>query len=145
MNQSSLKKTVKICCDGETKRLKITGDYAELVQRTRESFNKQSMNQADFKFFYMDDESEVISITSQEDLTEALTIEDLSSLKLTVAKSIAEATQILYEQLRESKSIANSINQSMVSLNYPNANMSRQGRGRANSDFDQFVPSVSRA
>ena len=68
------------------------------------------MNLADFKFFYMDDESEVISITSQEDLTEALTIEDLSSLKLTVAKSIAEATQILYEQLRESKSIANSIN-----------------------------------
>ena len=110
MNQSSLKKTVKICCDGETKRLKITGDYAELVQRTKESFNKQSMNLADFKFFYMDDESEVISITSQEDLTEALTIEDLSSLKLTVAKSIAEATQILYEQLRESKSIANSIN-----------------------------------
>ena len=50
------------------------------------------MNLADFKFFYMDDESEVISITSQEDLTEALTIEDLSSLKLTVAKSIAEAT-----------------------------------------------------
>ena len=34
------KKTIKISCDGETKRLKISGEYAELVRRTRESFNK---------------------------------------------------------------------------------------------------------
>jgi len=45
----------------------------------------------------MDDENEVISISGQEDLTEALNIEDLSSLKLTVASNIAQATRILYE------------------------------------------------
>ncbi len=142
MRQNSVaKKTVKICCDGETKRLKITGDYSELINRTRESFNKQSMSDSDFKFFYVDNENEVISITGQEDLTEALNIEDLSAIKLTVASNIAEATKILYEQMQESKSIACSINQSMVSL--ANAGDSSQhkssARGRAHSDFDQFA------
>jgi len=56
MNQSSTKKTVKICCDGETKRLKISGDYTELINRTRESFGKHGMSDSDFKFFYLDDE-----------------------------------------------------------------------------------------
>ena len=52
----SSKKTIKISCEGETKRLKISGDYAELVRRTRESFNKQGMSDSEFKFFYLDDE-----------------------------------------------------------------------------------------
>ena len=46
------------------------------------------MSDGEFKFFYLDDEQEVISITSQADLTEALNIEDLSSLKLTVAANM---------------------------------------------------------
>lgn len=46
------------------------------------------MSDDDFKFFYLDDEHEVISITSQADLTEALNIEDLASLKLTVAANM---------------------------------------------------------
>ena len=45
------------------------------------------MSDADFKFFYLDDEQEVISVTSQADLTEALNIDDISSLKLTVAQN----------------------------------------------------------
>ena len=46
----SSKKTIKISCEGETKRLKISGDYAELVRRTKESFNKQGMSDNEFKF-----------------------------------------------------------------------------------------------
>ena len=106
------KKTIKICCEGETKRLKISGDYTELINRTRESFNKQAMADSEFKFFYLDDEQEVISITGQADLTEALNIEDLSSLKLTVAENMQEALKILYDAMLENKSIANISSQS---------------------------------
>ena len=123
---SQPKKTIKICCDGETKRLKISGDYAELISRTKESFGKQVMNDSEFKFFYLDDEQEVISITSQADLTEALNIEDLSSLKLTVASNMQDALRILYESMMDSKSLAGSISQSQI------------GRARANSEFDQL-------
>ena len=78
-------KTIKVCCAGETKRLKISGDYAELVRQTRVSFNKQGMSDNEFKFFYLDNEQDLISITDQADLTVALNIEDLTSLKLTMA------------------------------------------------------------
>lgn len=73
------------------------------------------MSDTDFKFFYLDDEQEVISITSQADLTEALNIDDLSALKLTVAANMQEALKILYEQMMDSKSIAGSINCSQIS------------------------------
>jgi hypothetical protein len=43
------------------------------------------------KFYYLDDENEIISINSQSDLNEALDIEDLASLKLTIASSVADA------------------------------------------------------
>jgi len=37
------KRAIKICCDGETKRLKITGNFSDLIQRTRTSFAKEGM------------------------------------------------------------------------------------------------------
>ena len=128
---NSTKKAIKICCDGETKRLKISGDYAELIHRAKESFQtKKAVADKDFKFFYLDNEDEVISITSQADLNEALGIEDLSSIKLTVASNMQEAIKILHTQMMESQSIAESINQSQVSS-------ARGGRrSRANSEFD---------
>jgi hypothetical protein len=43
------------------------------------------------KFYYLDDENELISITSQSDLQEALSIEDINLLKLTVAANVQEA------------------------------------------------------
>jgi len=55
------KKAIKISCNGETKRLKIADNYNELISRTSEAFQ---MNGSDLKFFYLDDENEVISITS---------------------------------------------------------------------------------
>lgn len=150
MNQSCAKKTVKICCDGETKRVKISGDYSELISRTRESFGKNQMSDNDFKFFYLDDEQEVISITSQADLTEALNIEDLSFIKLTVANNMQEALKILYDAVVENKSIANMSNQSQIQSSqlgsvYNGGRASAAGfpaaRNRFNSDFDQIAAS----
>jgi len=46
------------------------------------------MSDKDFRFFYLDDENEVISITSQADLAEALNIDELSQLKLAVADNM---------------------------------------------------------
>ena len=135
---SQTKKAIKICCDGEIKRLKITGSYEELIKRTRESFNLQNMKDADFKFFYLDEEQEVISITSQADLTEALNIEDLSSLKLTVAENMQAAIKILSDAMNESKSLVGSINQSQSQIVGMNS-----ARSRANSEFDQFQQRLS--
>lgn len=90
------------------------------------------MADKDFKFFYLDNENEVISITSQADLTEALNIEDLSSIKLTVASNMQEAIKILHASMMESASIAESINQSQ----YGGGSCAR--RSRANSEFDQI-------
>jgi hypothetical protein len=43
------------------------------------------------KFYYVDDEQELISISSQSDFQEALTIDELPILKLTVANNVQEA------------------------------------------------------
>ena len=77
----------------------------------------------------------MISITGQADLTEALNIEDLSSLKLTVAANMQEALKILYESLMESKSLAN---QSQISSarSTTRENLAAT-RNRFNSEADQ--------
>ena len=59
MQQS--KKTVKVSFQGETKRLKLTGDYQELIARVKEAWAGIS---EPIKFFYLDEENEIISITS---------------------------------------------------------------------------------
>jgi len=85
----SSRKFLKVTFNGETKRLKITADYSKLLELTNKAFS--SKLPTDVKFFYLDDENEIISINSQSDFTEALDIEDLSALKLTVAQSANEA------------------------------------------------------
>jgi len=90
MNTVNQKRFIKVSFQGETKRLKFTTDYEALVKKAREAFAQESLP-AQFKFFYLDDENEMISINSQGDLTEALSIEDFSSLKLTVAENVGHA------------------------------------------------------
>jgi hypothetical protein len=46
---------------GETKRLKLTGDYNELINRVKTAWNGIA---EPIKFFYLDEENEIISITS---------------------------------------------------------------------------------
>jgi len=65
-----------------------------------------------FKFYYLDEENEIISINSQSDLNEALDIEDLSSLKLTVASSVAEARKQLERNINDNIQLAESLSQS---------------------------------
>jgi len=52
---------VKVSYQGETKRLKLTGDYQELISRVRDSWSGIA---EPIKFFYIDEENEIISITS---------------------------------------------------------------------------------
>ena len=114
------KRIVKVSFDGETKRLKLLNDsYEDMVTRMRKAFrattNPKVPTQNDVKFFYLDDENEIISITSQADFSEALEIEDIASLKLVVAKSASEARQHFLKQFEEGKPLTESLDQSMMS------------------------------
>ena len=109
---------MKVSHLGETKRLKMTQDYLDLVAQTQKAFN-MSKSPA-FKFYYLDEENELISINSQGDLVEALSIEDLPSLRLTIAQSLPEARALLMGQMSETQTfrdnLEQSMNQSMASL-----------------------------
>ena len=78
---------IKLTFKGDTKKVKLSGDYEELLQRTRASFD--DLPEGTLKFFYVDEESDLISVTSQADLTEAL--ESTNLVKLTVAESNEQA------------------------------------------------------
>ena len=65
---SQIKKCIKVSLNGETKRLKLTTSFETLCLQTQDCF-KLDMP---IKFFYLDDDRELISVTSQADLDEAL-------------------------------------------------------------------------
>jgi len=85
------------------------------------------------KFYYLDDENELISITSQGDFQEALNIEDFSMLKLTVAANVQEARMQLERQLSETASMTESLNQSQSRASILNSSAIR--REDTNSNF----------
>jgi len=109
--QTSQKKFLKVSYLGETKRLKIVKDYATLLSLARQAFDAQELPKV-IKFYYLDEENEIISINSQSDLNEALDIEDLSSLKLTVASTAQEARKQLERHINENAQLAESLSQS---------------------------------
>lgn len=82
------KKAIKVSHNGETKRFKITQSYETLALQTREMFGNDLTKVWPIKFYYVDDEQELISISSQSDFQEALTIDELPILKLTVANNV---------------------------------------------------------
>ena len=109
--QPQKKKCIKLTIDGETKRLKLATTFQSLVAQATEKFPDQGLQNAkSLRFYYLDDDQEIISISSQHDYQEALEIEDVTTLKLIVAKSTQEARQVLQAQMSESISLANSIN-----------------------------------
>ena len=69
----------------------MTSSYETLALYSREAFGQNLEKVWPIKFYYLDDENELISINSQNDYSEALQIEDLSLLKFTVATNAAEA------------------------------------------------------
>jgi len=87
----------------------VTQDYGNIIEQTHKAFGELP---APFKFYYLDEDNEMISISSQSDLVEALGIEDLSSLKLTVAGNTVEARSQLFRQISDTQSIRDTLNQS---------------------------------
>jgi hypothetical protein len=60
----------------------------------------------------LDEENEIISINSQYDLEEALSIEDFTILKLNIAASVSEARAQLLALHSDTMSMRESLNQS---------------------------------
>ena len=78
----------KVTYKGDTKRIKLaTHTFDELCQRTQGAF--EDLPASALKFFYVDEESDLISVNCQADLTEAL--ESGNPIKLNVASTPAEA------------------------------------------------------
>jgi hypothetical protein len=80
-----IKRTVvKVSYQGETKRLKFQS-YDGMVSQAKEVFSLDRV-----KFFYLDDENELISVSSQIDYQEALSIEP-APVKFVIADSAQDA------------------------------------------------------
>ena len=60
--------TIKVTYAGETKRVPAPSSYAELLQATQLSFGLDAaVLHSGFKFYFQDEEQELISISSQDD------------------------------------------------------------------------------
>lgn len=60
--KNSNKKNLKITYNGETKRVKAVSNYKTLVHKTQQAFALDTKMQ--FKFYYLDEEQEIISVSS---------------------------------------------------------------------------------
>ena len=141
------KKIIKVSYQGETKRFKTINTYESLALKTRETFGAALEKVWPIKFYYLDDEHELISITSQPDYLEALEIEDVTTLKLTVADNAPQARKELEKMIGESMSLADSLNQSQQ-FNMP---LMSARTMRLNSDVSEIraeqspMPNTARA
>ena len=86
--RSTASTAAKVTFKGDTKKVKLDGGFDELVERTRNSFS--DLPEGTLKFFYVDEENDLISVSSQADLTEALE-STTTQLRLTVAGSTRDA------------------------------------------------------
>lgn len=68
------KRVVKVTYNGDTKRFKLTSNFSELVKLAKNSFGNLP---EPLKFFYMDEEEEIISVSCDQDLQELLTSDGL--------------------------------------------------------------------
>jgi hypothetical protein len=64
---STQKRCIKVSHNGETKRFKAFQSYEALALQTRDTFAPQLDKVWPIKFYYLDDEQELISISSQND------------------------------------------------------------------------------
>lgn len=78
----STKRTVKVIFKDETKRFKIEESYRKFMNAVSSSFD--SLPQT-IKFFYLDEDGEVISVSSDYDLKEALDSDESSTIKFVIA------------------------------------------------------------
>jgi hypothetical protein len=100
---------IKVIFKSETKKFKKPESYEVLLQQTQKAFGSALPKQ--FKFFYQDSEGDVISISCQEDLEEAL--ESIPSLKLVIDES-SESARFFMEPDYSMRSSINMPNNNMI-------------------------------
>jgi len=85
---------MKIVFQKDTKKIKECFDFDQLVSLVTKIFNLKNGIKigCNVRFFYMDEEFDVISIDCQDDLDQA---REIQSLKLVIAESSDEARQAL--------------------------------------------------
>jgi hypothetical protein len=105
------KKIIKVCFQGETKRLRMADSYEYLTKQSREAFAPLLDKMIPLKFYYIDEEQELISINCQSDFVEAVEFCD-SILKLTVAANVQMARNQMVRNIDDNTSLAESLNQS---------------------------------
>ena len=88
---------MKIVYLDEIRRIVRPQSYADLVQLTRESFKNLP---ASFRFFYIDSDEDIISITSEQDLMEALNCFPNVAIKIYVSESNEALKSTLYQSSR---------------------------------------------
>jgi hypothetical protein len=69
----------------------MADSYESLTKQTRESFAPLLDHMVPLKFYYIDEENELISINSQSDFLEAVEFCEENILKLTVAANVQSA------------------------------------------------------
>ena len=91
---------MKVIYKNEMKRLPDHKLYERLVSSTSSVFNLDNMKRKDYqtlKFYYIDQDGDIISITCQGDLNEAYQVLNDSQIRFVCAKNNEEARQILGE------------------------------------------------
>jgi hypothetical protein len=109
---------MKVIYQNETKRFPELKSYSALIQQTAKAFSLTQQDMVGIKFYYIDSDGDVISLTNQDDLDEAMTAIN-GVLKVVASKNIDEAKMTLMEAVRSSESV---LNQSMSSINFPQFN-----------------------
>ena len=106
---------MKVIHQNDTKKFADFSSYGDLVTQAMKAFEISEINQLgeNLKFYYMDQEGDIISITNQGDLDEARCE---PTLKLVIARNVEDARMCLSDgALNRSESI---LNQSMNSMQY---------------------------
>jgi hypothetical protein len=94
---------IKLIFRTETKKIKRPKDYESLVNFSARSFG--NLPQA-FKFFYIDHDGDLITISNQDDLDEAMDMPEVETFKIFIESSIEKVKEVI--SLNESN-VRNSI------------------------------------
>lgn len=95
------KKTIKVSFNDETKRFKISDSYEQLVDLVTKSYDNLPKT---FKFYYLDEDYEIISVSSDDDLKEVLESDSQTITKFVIAENQNDARQALSIQMEEPNS-----------------------------------------
>ena len=102
---------MKVVYQNDTKKFADFQGYSDLVNQAVKAFGIVQFGES-IKFYYMDNDGDIISISNQSDLDEARTE---PSLKLVIANSVEEARAGLSACMNRSEY---NLNQSMTSNQY---------------------------